>query len=43
MIAPLTRGEASGLFASGGFAFKKNQTPGSPSAHCPLNRGPAER
>ena len=44
--APLTRGEASGFFASGGFAFeaRKKQTPRSPrlrGGHAPLNRGTA--
>ena len=38
-LAPLLRGDASELFASGGFAVCKNPTPRSPSAHDPLNRG----
>jgi hypothetical protein len=38
-FAPLLRGEASGFVASGGVAFFPNQTPRSPSAHDPLNRG----
>jgi hypothetical protein len=40
VLAPLTRGEASVFFASGGFAFSENQTPRSPAAHGPLHRGP---
>ena len=40
-LAPLTppkggKGKASGFFASGGL---KKQTPHSPAAHSPLNRG----
>jgi hypothetical protein len=41
-FAPLTRGEASGFFASGGVAFGENQTPRSPrvgGGHDPLIRG----
>ena len=44
-LAPLTppkggKGKASGFFASGGL---KKQTPHSPAAHSPLNRGAARR
>jgi hypothetical protein len=38
-FAPLSRGDASGLFASWGVGFAKIKTPRSPSAHDPLVRG----
>ena len=40
-VAPLKRGEASG-FCERGVCFSENQTPRSPSAHTPLNRGAAK-
>jgi uroporphyrin-III C-methyltransferase len=42
-FAPLTRGEASGLFASGGFAFLENQPPARLRLTTPLSGGQTAR